>query len=103
MKKTIQNKVYNTDTATEVASVSNHAPGNDFRVWWEVLYQTPKGNWFLRAQGGPLSKHAGETYHGSTWGDHFIPMTRKEAFAWCEENDAQEAIENHFLDMVDEA
>lgn len=103
MKTTIDNKTYNTATATEVAEASNNAPGNDFRAWWETLYLTPKGNWFLHTRGGPLSKHAEESYNGTTWGNHIISMSREQALAWCAEHNAQDAIDKHFGDLVVEA
>jgi|AntRauTorckE6833_2_1112554.scaffolds.fasta_scaffold01502_7 hypothetical protein len=103
MKSTIKNKTYDTETATNIAEASNDAPGNDFRAWWETLYLTSKGNWFLHARGGPLSKHAVNIYNGSTWGDFTVPMDREQALAWCSENNAQEAIDKHFSDLVEEA
>lgn len=55
MKKVINGKVYNTETAEEVASYS-FSNSNDFRYIREKLYRTKKGNWFLYGEGGPMTK-----------------------------------------------
>lgn len=103
MKTTIDNKTYNTATATKVAEASNHAPANDFHAWWETLYLTQKGNWFLHGEGGPMTIYATEHHNRSTDGERIIPMSREQALAWCVEHNAQEAIDLHFADLVEEA
>jgi hypothetical protein len=103
MKTTIDNKTYNTATATKVAEASNHAPANDFHAWWETLYLTQKGNWFLHGEGGPMTIYATEHHNRSTDGERIIPMSREQALAWCAKHNAQEAIDNHFGELVEEA
>jgi hypothetical protein len=103
MKSTIDNKTYNTETATKVAEASNHAPYNDFRAWRETLYMTRKGNWFLHGWGGAMTKYATHYCNSSSDGEQIIPMSREQALAWCAEHNAQEAIDNHFGDLVEEA
>lgn len=102
MKTTINNKVYDTDKATLVAEASNYG-GNDFRAWTEDLYLTAKGNWFLHGRGGPMSKYADHYLNSSTDGERIVPMTAKEAYAWCETHQLQKAIDQYFPEMIEEA
>jgi hypothetical protein len=103
MKSTVYNKTYNTATATKVAEASNHAPANDFQAWWETLYVTQKGNWFLHGEGGAMSIYATEYHNRSSSGERIVPMTRGQALAWCAKHNIQEAIDEHFADLVEEA
>lgn len=74
MKAIINGKRYNTETATEVASDGYGLP-NDFRSWEEVLYLTPRGNWFLWGKGGPMTKYRQDTGNGWTGGSRIIPLS----------------------------
>ena len=47
MKKIINNKMYNTETATEVASYDNGCYLSDFRHFREELYRKRTGEFFL--------------------------------------------------------
>lgn len=84
MKRVINGKVYNTETATEVASDS-YGYGNDFHAWDETLYRTPKGAYFLRGSGGARTKW-GEQVSQNTWsgGEGIEVLTEAEALEWCE-------------------
>lgn len=60
MKKTINKKVYNTDTATVVKTVTYSYFG-DPAGYEETLYQTKKGDFFIYGVGGAESKYAEPT------------------------------------------
>ena len=47
MKRIIEKKVYDTETATMVATTS-FGQSNDFKSFAETLYRTAKGNYFLQ-------------------------------------------------------
>lgn len=47
MKKVINGKVYNTETAKEICKYSNGKAWNDFDVFASELYQTKKGSFFV--------------------------------------------------------
>ena len=104
MKITINRKVYDTNTATLIASDGNDLSHSDFQYWEESLYLTAKGNWFLHGEGGCMSKYGRPSGHNSyTGSEDIVPLSRQEAFAWCEEHRAQQAIEDHFADLISEA
>lgn len=57
MKKIINGKVYNTDTAKLLADYE-YGRGRDFDRVNEELYQTENGTFFLYFEGGPKSKYS---------------------------------------------
>lgn len=57
MKRIIDGKVYDTETATEIACDSYSSPG-DFSYSCETLYKTKKGRYFMHGEGGPKSDYA---------------------------------------------
>jgi len=60
MKKTINKKVYNTDTATAVKTNTVSYFG-DPAGYEETLYKTKKGDFFVYGVGGAESKYPEET------------------------------------------
>ena len=86
MKKIIYNKMYNTETATEIGS-DNYSYSNDFRYWLEILYKKKTGEYFLYGEGGPMSKYRKySSYNSWGGGEEIIPMTYDEAREWAEEH-----------------
>ena len=55
MKKIINHKMYNTETAERLASSSNGYGYDDFRYMEEQLYRKKTGEFFLYGEGGALS------------------------------------------------
>lgn len=103
MKKIINSKAYNTETATLVARESNGLGENDFNYCIEELYKTQKGAYFLYGEGGALSKYrdgAGNQFWGTAT---IIPLDEDAAFEWLEENGKTGALEKYFTDRIEEA
>lgn len=98
MKKVIDGKRYNTETATEICDVS--PPGfykNDFRYEHTRLYLTEKGAWFIAGQGGPLSRWAErEGLNGATSGAGIRVITSAEARELLEEFGSVAQVEQYF-------
>ncbi len=103
MRQTIEGKTYNTETATSIAEDSSGGSSSDFQWWHEELYATNKGAYFLYGRGGAMSRYSEACGNSRGGGSRIIPMTKTEALVWCEEHAAEEAIEEHFSDMVEEA
>lgn len=98
MKKVIDGKVYNTETATRIAGDnSSYYPG-DFQYEDTDLYKTKKGAFFLAGEGGPMSRWAEPLgNNGRTGGSGIEPLSLEEARAWCEANDVDaDVIAEHF-------
>lgn len=103
MKKIIDRKVYNTETAELVGEYWNGLGSDDFRYCSEDLYKTKKGEFFLHGSEGPMSKYS-DCEGGQSWGIQAIkPMSDEEAFEWLADNNEFEMIEKYFPDMLEEA
>lgn len=84
MKKIINGKKYDTDTAKEIAFASNNLTVRDFGYWSETLYQKKTGEFFMHGVGGSLSKYAERYPDGWGWGESIIPLTPESAKKWAE-------------------
>lgn len=82
-KKIIDGRMYNTETAKEIASYWNGYSGTDFAQEEETLYLKKTGEYFLYGKGGPWSKYRESCGGNWTWGSEFIPMSEAEAKRWC--------------------
>lgn len=96
MKKIINGKVYDTETAKCVGRRENGRYASDFEWFAEALYQKRTGEFFLHGEGGPMSKYA-ESAGNNCWtgGQSIIPLTYEAAHKWAEKNitaDEYEAI-----------
>lgn len=86
MKKVIDGKIYNTDTADEIACGGNDLSPGDFGYCDEWLHKTKKGAWFVYGEGGPASRWAKSCQGGRCDGDGIEVLTEAEALHWCEVN-----------------
>lgn len=87
MKKIINGKVYDTETAKEVGKWENYGSWRDFSHMEEILYQKRTGEFFLFGAGGPQTKYAESAGQNSwTGGSKIIPLSWDSARAWAEEN-----------------
>ena len=104
MRKVIEGKIYDTDTAEQVG-YDSYSKYGDFQYWCEELYRTQKGNWFLYGEGGAKSKFAravGQNEIGG--GNEITPFTRGDALVWLEvHNSDSDALEEYFPDAVEDA
>ena len=96
MKKVINGKVYDTETAVSVGDWSFGNGFRDFRYIHETLYRKKTGEFFLHGEGGARTQYA-EHVDQNTWsgGERIMPMSYQEAQKWAEEHldgDEYEAI-----------
>lgn len=98
MKRAISGKIYNTDTAEEICEGGNGMCPNDFNSFYECLYKTKKGAYFIAGNGGPMSKYGQDYSGGGTVGGESMKLvTESEALKFCEvEELAPEKIAEHF-------
>lgn len=82
MKKIINNKMYNTETATMVASYDNGCSMSDFCYFSEELYIKRTGEFFLCGSGGAMSKYTRACDNGWSGSSQIIPMTENAAKKW---------------------
>ncbi len=83
MKKIIDGKKYDTETAEYLRGWSNDYAVNDFNYCEEALYRKKTGEYFLFGEGGPLSKYREHFPDGWGSGCDITPLTEDEAKAWA--------------------
>lgn len=86
MKKIINGKKYDTETAKMVCNYYNGLPSTDFRSFSAELYKKRTGEFFLVKSGGPMTECAvscGNTTSGSTF---IEPITEEEAVSFAQGN-----------------
>lgn len=94
MKKILNGKLYDTDTAKEVGFYSNGYGVGDFQYCYETLYRKKTGEFFLYGRGGAMSKYCERYDNMRSGGDVIIPYTEEEAKEWAVENmDADDYME----------
>ena len=104
MKKIIDGKRYDTETATKIHEWDNGIYGNDFKSCEEALYKTKNGAYFLYGSGGPASKYAEPCGNNSMGGgSDIIPMEPEEAFTWLCTHGGEDAAETEFPKFIKEA
>lgn len=95
MKKIINGKMYNTETAVKLGTGESCLPVNDFGYYKEDLYRKKTGEYFLYGEGGARSKYAKQLELNSFGpSDGFTPLTENGARIWAEKHlDADEYCE----------
>ena len=85
MKKVINGKMYNTDTAKELdyRQISNKS---DFNFLCETLFQKKTGDYFLHGDGGALSIYSITENGSSSGSEKIIPFSEKQAKEWAEKH-----------------
>ena len=96
MKKIINGRRYDTDTAKELGSDS-YSNRRDFSFWCETLYRKSTGEFFLYGEGGPNSKYS-QSVGLNEWsgGERIMPLSLDEAQKWAEEHLSADEYENIF-------
>ena len=100
MKKVINGKLYNTETAKLLHEWDNGIYGNDFRSCEESLYKTKNGAYFVAGSGGPMSIYAEVHGNSTSGGSNIEVLTESEAITWLEEYGGIEALEEFFADKI---
>lgn len=85
MKKIINGKLYNTETATELGSYQAPFTYSDFNWWQETLFIKRTKEYFLFGESHASSKY--NQRYADGWGpaEKIIPLTEDEARDWAEE------------------
>lgn len=84
MKRIIDGKIYNTDTATFIGN-HQYSHRGDAHSEDTSLFRTPKGAFFVQGTGGAYSRWSRPCGSNGMSGGHGIQaLTPTEALAWCE-------------------
>ena len=98
MKSIINRKKYDTETATEIQTITYGQGKRDFKHFEETLYRKKTGEFFLAGEGGPMSKYSHFYSLENMWGSgsRIIPLTLDEAKDWVSENCSADDYEELF-------
>ena len=96
MKKIINGKKYDTDTAKEVGYWNNGRLYNDFYYAEETLYKKKTGEFFLYCEGGAASNYSHKKGNMMVDGWELKSITEDEAKKWAEEYLTVEEYEKIF-------
>ena len=96
MRKVINGKLYDTDTARPIVNLSKGYP-TDFSYVSETLYRKRTGEYFVHGEGGPMSAYR-ESCGQNQWrgGEAIRPLDYDEARRWMEERGSVGAYEREF-------
>lgn len=103
MKKIINGKVYDTETAKELGYQAWNW-GNNLTQKSETLYRKKTGEYFVYGHGGPMTEYA-QPSGSSNWSDgsRIMPMSYSEARKWAEDNLSAEEYEAIFGAVAEDA
>ncbi len=94
MRKIINGKMYDTNTAKEISYWNNGGSHSDFDFCEETLFRKRTGEFFLYGFGGAMSKYSKSCGLNSWEGsEEIIPLTEDKARKWVETHaDAEDYI-----------
>lgn len=103
MKKVVNGKKYDTETAQFLAEYEYCANVRDFHHFSESLYQKKTGEFFLYGEGGPLSQYA-VAVGTNEWsgGERIMPLSYEEAQRWAEEHLDGDEYEEIFGEVLED-
>jgi hypothetical protein len=103
MKRIIDGKKYDTETAYMVGQWENMYDVSNFHYYSESLYRKRTGEYFLYGEGGAMSKYA-ETIGQNEWqgGEKIIPLTYDNARKWAEEHLGVDVYESEFGEVSED-
>ncbi|MGI6590339.1 MAG: hypothetical protein ACOX1O_01805 [Eggerthellaceae bacterium] len=96
MRKIVNNKVYDTETARKVGEWANSDYVTDFDWYSEELYQKKTGEYFVYGEGNarsPYAEHSGGEWVG---GEAITPVSLEQARDWAESHLDAEDYEREF-------
>lgn len=102
MKKIIQGRKYNTETAKPVGEYEFDYP-TSIHYYCETLFKKRNGEYFIYGEGGAGSKYSESRYGGNCAGSgRIVPMSYDNARDWAEENLDTEAYEAEFGEVSED-
>ena len=103
VKKIINGKIYDTDTAKLVGEWYNGCYANDFNYCSEDLYQKRTGEFFIFGEGGANSKYS-KSRGNNEWcgGEKIVPLSFDAAKEWVEDHLTGDEYKEIFCEVEDD-
>lgn len=96
MKKVINRRLYDTDTAEEIDNYESDYLSSDFHYYEETLYRKKTGEFFLCGSGNGASPYSKRYSDGWGPGEGIHPLSLDDAKAWVERHMSAECYINLF-------
>ncbi|MDO4797211.1 MAG: hypothetical protein Q4A01_04225 [Coriobacteriales bacterium] len=97
MKRIINGRKYDTETAQKAGEWENCVDSNNFHYCHETLYRKVKGEFFLHGEGHAMSRYRKCDADGTRyWGATILPLSEGEAREWAEEHLSGDSYEELF-------
>jgi len=98
MKRVIDGKVYNTETASRICAIPSYSDNRSDFQWDDTdLYKSPRGTFFLAGEGGPISMWSIRDSNGWRSGSGIRIVTELDARGYAEASNLKpEAYERAF-------
>ena len=102
MRKIINGRKYDTETATEIETYNNGKSYTDFSYVEETLYKKKTGEFFLAGSTGAFGRFAHRSGVGCYCkGSGIAPLSIDEAKEWCENHLDVEKYEELFGEVAE--
>lgn len=103
MKKIIKGRVYDTETAQELGTITSSVGPNDYGYWEETLYKKRTGEYFLHGSGHAASRYARQVAQNEWIGGEVVhPISFEAARKWAEESMDADEYEEIFGKVVED-
>lgn len=104
MKRIINRRKYDTETAAMVGEWSNMYDVRNFSYFCETLYRKRSGEYFLHGEGNASSKYA-ESAGQNQWsgGSRIIPLSYESAREWAESHLEPDEYEAEFGEVDEDS
>lgn len=96
MNQIIDGILYDTEKAEEICEYWNYLPTTDFRNMRETLFITKKGNWFIAATGGAMTKYRKQFGNMTSGSSEIIPISEERAKKFIEKYGTIEQYKEYF-------
>lgn len=99
MKKILDGKVYNTETAELIADEGKSL--NSFYSTSEALYKTKNGAWFKHGESSAGGKYSHWCGNSCGYGEDIIAMEPDEVIAWAEDADIEDEGKSRIAELLE--
>ncbi|ELZ67056.1 hypothetical protein C457_13504 [Haloferax prahovense DSM 18310] len=104
MSQIINSKLYETTSAEMIADYCPLPAHTEYDYLHEVLFETPKGNYFLYREGAPKAEFGILEDTDGTFGMDIEPLSEQEASEWCQDRRVEtETILDNFGHLIERA
>ena len=96
MNKTTNENSCDTNTAVIVADYNNKKSPTDLNYYYEILYRTKRGSFFLLVKGNQTCKYEKISSNQFFTKERIIPLSHSQTLEWLQNNNEIEVIKEYY-------